>query len=264
MVALGSRTKIVNNVVRGYELGMEVGENTNTTIAGNDLIGNELGVIVNEATGTKIVSNDITDSTFIGIAVFDSPDTKILSNVARRNEVDGIFLGGQKSANAKVVGNDISGSAFGIYVGDAKQGSFAGNTIHDNCAGMFFESDEDEWPSDFEVKGNTVEDNTRSCRAAQIDRNVSGIGIALLGARNMEVTGNQISGNVPAGPTRISGGIVVAVTPYFKDEPKPMNNSVTGNHFGRNKPDIFYDKSGSGNRFMGNHCNTSVPSRLCD
>ena len=33
-------TKIVNNVVRGYDTGIEVAENTNTTIAGNDLIGN--------------------------------------------------------------------------------------------------------------------------------------------------------------------------------------------------------------------------------
>ena len=130
---------------------------------------------------------------------------------------------------------------------------------------MFFESDVDEWPSDFEVTGNTVTDNTRSCRAGQqFDRNVSGIGIALLGARDMEVKGNQISGNVPSGPTRISGGVVVAVTPYFKDEPKPRNNTVTGNNFGRNKPDIFYDKSGSGNRFVGNFCNTSVPARLCN
>ena len=44
----------------------------------------------------------------------------------------------------------------------------------------------------------------------------------------------------------------------------PARNAGIGNHFGRNKPDIFYDKSGSGNRFVGNHCNTSVPSRLCD
>ncbi len=46
LVALSSRnTKIVNNVVRGYDLGIEVGENTNTTIAGNDLKGNRFGVI---------------------------------------------------------------------------------------------------------------------------------------------------------------------------------------------------------------------------
>ena len=102
--------------------------------------------LVIESTDTKIVSNDITDGTFIGIVVFDSPDTKILSNDVSRNEADGIFLGGPKSQDAKVVGNDISGNAFGIYVGDAKQGSFAGNQVHDNCAGMFFESDGDEGP----------------------------------------------------------------------------------------------------------------------
>ena len=259
-------TKIMNNVVRGYASGgIEVDGTTNTTIAGNDTIGNSFaGIGVIEATDTKILSNDITDGTFIGIVVFDSPDTKILSNDVSRNEADGIFLGGPKSQDAKLVGNNISGNAFGIYVGDAKGGSIAGNQVHDNCAGMFFESDVDEWPSDFEVTGNTVTNNTRSCRAAQFDRNVSGIGIALLGAREMEVTGNQISGNVPSGPTRISGGVVVAVTPYFEDEPKPRNNTVTGNNFGRNKPDIFWDGTGTGNVLRPNNCDTSVPSRLCN
>ena len=92
---------------------------------------------------------------------------------------------------------------------------------------------------DFEVKGNTVENNTRSCRAGQFERNVSGIGIALLGTTDMEVTGNHLSGNVPSGPTPISGGVVVSTDPYFGVSAKPRNNSVTGNTFGRNKPDIF-------------------------
>jgi hypothetical protein len=105
---------------------------------------------------------------------------------------------------------------------------------------MFFEAFPSQPVGDFEVKGNTVENNTRSCRAPQFVRNYSGIGIALLGASGMEVTGNQISGNVPSGPTRIPGGVVVAVDPYVDGAPKPMNNSVIGNHFGPNKPDIFW------------------------
>jgi parallel beta-helix repeat protein len=287
-------TKIISNVTRGEfpapdESGIGVNSSRNVTIAGNDVEGssesavaveagstsvtvegndftdNNLGILVEEkSTGARILSNDITDSTFVGTVILDSPGARILSNDMSRNEVDGIFLGGQKSQDAKVLGNDISGSAFGIYVGDAKGGSIAGNQVHDNCAGMFFESDVDEWPSDFEVTGNTVTDNTRSCRAARLDRNFSGIGIALLGARAMEVTGNQISGNVPSGPTRISGGVVVAVTPYFEDEPKPRNNTVTGNNFGRNKPDIFWDGSGTGNVLRPNNCDTSVPARLCN
>jgi hypothetical protein len=129
---------------------------------------------------------------------------------------------------------------------------------------MFFEAFPSQPVGEFEVKGNTVENNTRSCRAAQFDRNFSGIGIALLGARDMEVTGNHLSGNVPSGPTPVSGGVVVSTNPFVGGTTKPMNNSVIGNHFGRNKPDIFWDESGSGNRFVGNLCNSSVPSRLCD
>ena len=56
----------------------------------------------------------------------------------------GIVIFGPERANndAKVVGNNISGGAWGIYVGDVtKGGSIAGNTIRNNCAGMFFEAD---------------------------------------------------------------------------------------------------------------------------
>jgi nitrous oxidase accessory protein NosD len=262
-----SNTKIVNNVVRSYASGIEADKTTDTAIEGNDSIGNGFGVFDIESTGTKIVSNDIPDSTSIGTIIVDSTGTKILSNDIRRSGERGISIFGPARANtdAKVVGNRISGSAFGILVANAHGGSFTGNRVHDNCAGMFFEAFKGEPVGGFEVTGNTVEKNTRSCRAAQFEINISGVGIALLGASGMELTGNQISGNVPSGPTRISGGVVVSTNPYGRSgTPKPRNNSVTGNHFGRNKPDIFYDKSGSGNRFVGNLCDTSVPSSLCN
>src|SRR5215213_9364745 len=238
-------TKVVNNVVRSYPEdtnAIEVEETVDTTVAGNDLIGNWVGVFVEQnSTGTKILSNDMSRSGY-----------------AR------IFMTGPKPVNAKVVGNNISGGAWGIDVVDTKRGSFAGNNIHDNCAGMFFDAFESQRGDDFEVKGNTVENNTHSCRAAQFGANFSGIGIALHGASGMEVTGNQISGNVPSGPTPVSGGVVVSADPFFGGTTKPTNNSVIGNHFGPNKPDIFWDGSGSGNSFLGNLCDTSVPSSLCN
>ena len=270
LVDSSSRTKIVNNVVRSVpedHSAIEAFESRDTTIAGNDLIGNWVGVLLIESTGTKILSNDITDSTLVGTVIFESPGTKMLSNDISRSGDTGITIFGQKSANAKVVGNNIWGGPWGMYVANTKGGSIAGNQVHDNCAGMFFEADgfgPGEPVGGFEVKGNTVEDNTRSCRAAKFDRNVSGIGIALLGASDMEVTGNHLSGNVPSGPTAVSGGVVVATDPFFGRTSKPKNNTVTGNNFGRNKPDIFWDESGSGNRFIGNLCNSSVPSRLCN
>jgi parallel beta-helix repeat protein len=241
-VEAGSRNiKFANNVVRGYNQGFAVDETIETTIEGNDVI----------------------DSTLLGIGAADSPGTEIRSNVVvSRSGGTGILLVGQKSQDAKVVGNNISGGAEGIFLTDTHGGSILGNTVRDNCAGMLFEAFEP--VGGFEVKGNNVEDNTRSCRGAQFGRAFSGIGIALLGASGMEVTGNHLSGNVPSGPTRISGGVVVAVDPYFGGTTKPKNNSVTGNTFGRNKPDIFWDGSGTGNRFVGNNCDKSVPTRLCN
>src|SRR5215208_6137524 len=242
IVDSSSRTKIVNNVVRSNEFGIDVHKSLNTTIAGNDSIGN------------------VAD----GFGVSDSPGTKILSNVARRNDTVGIFLGDTQRANTKVVGNDLSGSDFGIFVSNSQGGSFAANEVHNNCAGMVFTSDFEPGPpsGNFAVKGNTVKDNTLSCAAPPPA--LSGIGIGLFGTRGMEVKANHLSGNVPSGPSVVSGGVVVGVDPLEGGTTKPTNNSVIGNHFGRNKPDIFWDESGSGNSFLGNLCDTSVPSSLCN
>jgi parallel beta-helix repeat protein len=242
----------VNNVVRSYTVGIAVGGGkgngaTNTTIEGNDFIGNSIG----------------------GLTIEDSPGTKILSNVIRGYEFAGTYVAGPKSQDAKLVGNNISDGGWGIYVQNTHGGSVVGNKVHDNCAGMFFEAFKSQPVGGFGVSGNTVSDNTRSCRAAQFGRNFSGIGIALLGASGMRLTANHFWGNIPSGPTPISGGVVVSKDPYFQGTnfggtQKPNNNSVTGNHFGRNKPDIFYDGSGSGNQFRANDCDTSVPARLCN
>ena len=269
---LSVNTTIAKNHVIGSPktdaAGIIVEASSRTTVAGNDLIDDSFGVILIDSTGTKILSNDITDSTASGMLILGSPGTKIVSNDIRRPGEAGIAMFGPERVSnvGKVVGNRISGGAWGILLQLAHGGTFTGNTIRNNCAGMMIESfGFDEPVVGLEVKGNTVENNTRSCRAAQLDRDFSGIGIALFSTKDMEVKGNHLSGNIPSGPTPVSGGVVVAVNPYDDSRgPKPTNNSVTGNHFGRNKPDIFYDKSGSGNSFIGNLCNSSVPRSLCN
>ena len=213
LVDSSSHTKIVNNVVRNIpedHNAIEVTEATNTTIEGNDLVGNWFGLFVGDSTGTRILANDITDSTLGGMASLDSMGTKILANDVSRSGNTGITIFGPGRANndAKVVGNHISRGPWGIWVGGAHHGSFAGNTIHDNCAGMFFEAFQGQPVGGFEVKANTVENNTRKCPTGIEEGRVafSGIGIALLGASGMEVTANHLSGNVPSGPTRSLAG----------------------------------------------------------
>src|SRR5215213_5097832 len=186
LVADGSlNTKVVKNVVKSYpvdENAIDVlFESTNTTIEGNDFIGNWLGALVIDSLGTKILSNDMSR----------------VGNI-------GTYVAGQKSQDAKVVGNNISGGAVGIDIEDTFGGSVVGNKVHDNCAGMFFVAVPSHPVGDFKVAGNTVEKNAQSCRrAGHFGTNFSGIGIALLGASGMKVTGNNLSGNVPTGPTPV-------------------------------------------------------------
>src|SRR5215210_5444141 len=116
LVSDGSlNTKVVNNVVKSYPEGEPaidvLFESTNTTIEGNDFIG-----------------------TGLGAKIIDSPGTKILSNNMSRVGIIGTYVEGPKSKDAKVVGNHISGGAWGIFVEDTHSGSVVGNTIHDNCA----------------------------------------------------------------------------------------------------------------------------------
>ena len=259
-------TTIANNDLihdrKGDTPGIHLTDSRNAKIASNSLRSGGDGIGVEDSVNATVAGNDLADNHGAGVAVADSPGTKVLSNVVHHPGFAGAFVVGQKSANAKVVGNDISGGPWGVFVTDVHRGSFVANRVHDNCAGMFFEAFGP--VGGFRITGNKVEDNTRSCRGPKFGRAFSGIGIALLGATGMQVSGNRLSGNVPSGPTRVSGGVVVSTDPWFGVTAKPNNDSIIGNHFGRNKPDIFWDKSGTGNVFRGNHCNTSVPKRLCD
>src|SRR5215208_390806 len=266
----------LNNTIENNDLtdngddGVFVKEQRNATVANNTFKGNadnspnaEGQINLQTNINTLIKGNDVTGGS-TSIWTEDSRGTTFLSNTLRRYDDVGILVGGPKVAKVKLVGNDISGGAYGIFVVNSHRGSFVGNQIHNNCAGLAFFAGYPDPVGNYEVVANKVTDNTRKCPASQGESAYSGIGIGLFGASGMEVTGNQISGNVPSGPTAVSGGVVVSTDPIGGGTTKPRNNSIVANDFGRNKPDIFFDKSGTGNRFRANNCNTSIPASLCN
>ena len=265
----------LNNTIRNNDLtdnkddGIWVAEQRNATIANNTLKGNADnldeggGIDLQTNTNTLIKGNDVRGGN-TSIWTEDSRGTKFLSNTLRRYDDVGILVGGPKVAKVKVVGNDISGGDLGINVVNARRGSFVGNQIYNNCLGLSFLAGYPDPVGNYEVVANKVTDNTRKCPASQGESAFSGIGIGLFGASGMEVRGNHLSGNVPSGPTAVSGGVVVSTDPIGGGTTKPRNNSIVANDFGRNKPDIFFDKSGTGNRFRANNCNTSIPASLCN
>ena len=113
-----------NDVEGSSNAAVQIERVTNGTVVGNDLTGNRfIGISVDDATGTTILSNDVSRSEFAGVVVLNSPGTRILSNDVSRSDFAGAYVFGQKSVNAKLVGNHISGGPFGIYVEDAHEGS---------------------------------------------------------------------------------------------------------------------------------------------
>jgi parallel beta helix pectate lyase-like protein len=220
----------------------------------------ENGIIAFGARDAKFVKNRAFDNHEYGIAAFASKGTKIVSNVTSGSEDAGIYVGDSPRARATVAANETFDNALGIFVRNALHGKIVGNRSHDNCVGMLFLADAPGPAGEFDVHGNKVEDNTRLCPAGEEAPPLSGAGIALLGARGMEIKGNQVLGNAPSGPSAFSGGVVV--TSGFGGTP-PTDNTIVGNKILRNEPDIFWDESGSGNRLTPNNCETSKPEGLC-
>jgi hypothetical protein len=220
----------------------------------------ETGIIAIGARNAKFMTNRAVKNGEYGIAAFSSTGTQMIANLTSGSDDAGLYVGDSPHADATVVANETYDNVLGILVRNALHGKIAGNQVHNNCMGMFFLADEPGPAGAFGVSGNEVVNNTRACPAFEDAPPLSGVGIALLGAKDMEIKGNHIIHNVPSGPTGFSGGVVV--TKGFGGTP-PTNNTLTGNTILRNKPDIFWDKSGSGNRFKPNDCKTSKPGGLC-
>jgi parallel beta-helix repeat protein len=218
------------------------------------------GIIAIGVRNAKFMTNRAFNNREYGIAAFSSTGTTIISNLTRGSDEAGIYVGDSPHADAIVAANETYGNLFGIFVRNARHGKIAGNEVHNNCMGMLFLADAPGPAGVFDVMGNKVVNNTRACPANEEGPPISGVGIALLGARGMEIKSNHIIHNVPSGPTEFSGGVMVVSG--FEGTP-PTNNTITGNTILRNKPDIFWDKSGSGNRLKPNNCKTSKPGRLC-
>ena len=233
----------------------------------------------------KVVGPD--ESIQAAINSADPGDTIVVRGVHREDVVirkDGIKLRGDDAAieaPARAKADSPCSKLFGpeaiCVLGDfnLETGEFTGPRVSDVSVSGFTVRGFDELAleaigaSNATIAGNravgsgdTAIGTFLSVRTKILANVTRGPGKAAIGSP--ESTNTLVSGNDLSGPTAVSGGVVVAVDPYFGGTTKPTNNSVIGNHFSRNKPDIIWDESGSGNHFVGNLCNTSVPSRLCN
>jgi parallel beta-helix repeat protein len=223
------------------------------------------GVGVMGGENVDVVDNTAVDNKKRGIARFRSTGGTLKANRATGSEEAGLFLGDSPDADVSIVGNIAwDNGRFGIFVMDASQGSIVGNTSFGNCGGIFVHSTSADTPArEWKVNDNRVSDNTKACPPDEQGPPSSGLGILLFGAQRSTVLDNVVTGNRPTGPSFVSGGVAVASSVSRSGGSDPVGNLVKRNHLSENRPDLFYDGSGSGNEFADNSCKISIPDGLC-
>jgi hypothetical protein len=220
----------------------------------------EFGIIAFGASHAVFRFNKTVNNGEYGIAAFDSTRTRIANNVTETGGEAGIYVGDSPDARAEVFNNDTYGALFGVFIRNAMHVAVSGNSIHANCVGVLVLADAPGPAGFVDLSDNHIVDNDRACPGGEEAPPLSGVGVLLLGATTNLVHDNDILDNTPTGPSAYTGGVVVAEglggTP-------PTDNQVTHNTILRNKPDIFWDETGTGNVFADNVCETSQPPGLC-
>ena len=118
---MASENKIHHNeVANSTGFGINIVGGNDNLISENELSANHNGISVGEelipANGTRVESNTIADGLGAGIQVVDSADVQILYNIVRDGGGPGLSI--ELGRNGLVKGNDFSGNAGGIMLGE--------------------------------------------------------------------------------------------------------------------------------------------------
>jgi nitrous oxidase accessory protein NosD len=214
----------------------------------------------------RATRNRAQDNAEYGIFALLSVRPVLTYNKTSGNEVAGLYVGGQEGADATVVGNTSWDNSLGIFLRDVTVGRAERNHVFGNCTGILLLANSPGPVTDWKIRHNLVRANNRECGGE--DPPPSGVGILLLGASDNEVSRNLVLGNRSVDPR--GGGIVLITIEPDPADPggeavAPSGNLVSKNVALRNRPfDIFWDGTGTGNRFVKNLCRTSQPTELCD
>lgn len=232
----------------------------------------DFGVFLLNAADSAVTNSEARMNSAYGISGFVLSGVRYANNVSHDNGDPGFYIGDSPLANAVVVGNrsfrnGVGGDeGFGFLFRDSSFGLVRDNIASDNCAGyVFVDSPADPAPlTNWRAANNLALHNNGACPGAQGGPPpTSGIGFVLFGAQRTSLVANISQGNMPTGPSIGSGGILVISSKVIGGS-DPISDVVAQNVATGNKPfDIRWDKSGTGNRFIENQCNTSSPSWIC-
>jgi hypothetical protein len=214
--------------------------------------------------GSTFIDNRAINDGGYGIVAFSSTDTTEISNYASGAGEAGFYIGDSPHANATLIGNTSVGNMFGFFVRNAEHGTIVGNDVHDNCLGILFLADAPGPAGAFTVVGNSIRHNNKACPGThEAPTPLSGIGVLINGAHDVAVNANTIVDNVAGkNPTAASAGVGV-VKGQNGHGTAPANNHVQANVILHNTIDVIWDRTGTGNTFTANVCETSRPAGIC-
>ena len=245
---------------------------TNVNISGLRLTGfSDSGILGFNTKGLHVWNVRSDHNGGYGIARFASTDSLFNDNWVSWNGEAGLYMGDSPHANSVLRDNKADHNGFGLFMRDSTGLTAVDNDVWGNCVGILaLHSGKGAAPWDlpagnYRITDNAVRANDKACPPSGGPA-LSGIGIALAGVHDAVVTDNDVFNNIPTGPSLASGGIVMVSTTKMGGA-NPTHNTITDNELHNNKPfDLFWDGTGTGNRFLDNECVTTSPTNLggCD
>jgi hypothetical protein len=213
----------------------------------------DTGIFAINASNLTYNRNTAINNESYGMAAFVTTGTKMLHNTSIGAHEADFYLGDSPDANALVranVAHDAQG--WGIFIRDSQGITVQDNDIRGNCVGLLVLADNPGPAGNVVARHNTILSNNNVCPGGE-GPPLSGVGVALAGAHDVTLQSNVISGNVAAGPSAFSGGVVmatIATTP-------PTNNFISKNSITQNSTDIVSDGSDVGTVIKHNVCGSN-------
>ncbi len=265
-------------------------------------------------TGTKGVGHDR-----YGILAADSRNIHVVGNVeegidrgngdangdgigdgAPNSGTAGISIGDSADSRTFIAGNRVQGYNLGIFLREASGGHVKGNHLSGNCVGVLvFDDARTEIPDadrnveggDWKITANTSTANNRWCLQGRFgEQRISGVGMAVVNAANVQLTANEIRDHNPTIPpvqfipdgqpplTFPPGGLVLLTfaPPAGDGDPGLVTDvRVVANWFGDNRGfvpptfqpgemDIFVGQASPTNPFIRDPGELTFRANRCD
>jgi hypothetical protein len=214
--------------------------------------------------GTEELS--VHDGTFrdndgYGAASFATHGVTFHDNAAVGNDEAGFYIGDSPDAQADVRGNYSKDNEIGLFFRHASNGDAKHNVAEENCIGLLVLADAPGPATDWTIRDNEVNENNRVCEPVEDIPPLSGAGIVLSGASDIEVRDNEVKDNDSDAESAFEGGIV-ALVGFGGTEPSGI--TVEGNRATGNDPYDLDLAAAADYEADDNRCDTSNPDGLCD